>query len=305
MNIKEFIQKETIKLIKESAEGSTIAQQLIHSFNENGIRFIDYNVDYDNNLLSIIISAKNVESLHGVELEMEFSITDEGYYNAGDGYNIPPEGDPLKWEMELINAKILSAHDADFENETESFLEFFNDKYDTLHDYFDEKIIETFDRKINESKEKSPIINFIKQEVLTIHKETLNEGISVGGLQTASGNPLDGKSRQSAVNYIYKIFKQIDHGQRYKDEAWENVHKIFDIFGQYGMDTSGGYDAEYNPGGINADVNTSQWKKWYYDFNYINNIGKQKTLTFVLTAHAAGPIEDPWVSYDITFYPVN
>lgn len=125
------------------------------------------------------------------------------------------------------------------------------------------------------------------------------------GLKTASGNPLDGRSKQSAINYIYKIFKQIDHGQRYKDTAWENVHKIFNLFGKYEMDTYGGYDAEYNPGGINVDEMTPQWKKWYYDFNFKDNKGISRTLTFILTAHAGGTVQDPWDSYDITFYPVN
>lgn len=124
-------------------------------------------------------------------------------------------------------------------------------------------------------------------------------------LKTASGNPLDGRSKQSAINYIYKIFKQIDHGQRYKDTAWENVHKIFNLFGNYEIDTSGGYDAEYNPGGVNVGEMTPQWKKWYCDFNFKDNKGIDRIITFILTAHAGGTVQDPWSSYDITFYPVD
>ena len=133
-------------------------------------------------------------------------------------------------------------------------------------------------------------------------KTSLNES---SGLKLASGNPLDGKSRQSAINYIYKLFNQLDHGQRYKDDAWQNVHKVFNTFRDYNIDTNGGYDAEYNPGGINVGEMEPQWKKWKVDFNFVDNKGKSRILTFVLTAHAGGTIENPWSSYDITFYPIG
>ena len=129
--------------------------------------------------------------------------------------------------------------------------------------------------------------------------------LNEGELKLASGNPLNGKSKQSAVNAIYKIYKQLDHGQTYKDSSWENVHKIFNLFGDYNIENSGGYDAEYNPGGISVDAMTPQWKKWYIDFNFVDNKGIDRTLTFVLKAHASGTPDDRWSSYDITFYPVN
>lgn len=157
-------------------------------------------------------------------------------------------------------------------------------------DYFD---FEKFYTRAKEIWEKSSQVTYPKR------KESMFE------LETASGNPLNGKSKQSAINYIYKIFKQVDHGQRYRDEAWENVRKIFNLFGEYGMDTVGGYDTEYNPGGISVDEMTPQWKKWKIDFNFTDNKGREKTLVFLLTAHAAGTVQDPWDSYDITFYPIG
>jgi hypothetical protein len=157
----------------------------------------------------------------------------------------------------------------------------------------------------NQSSDELPPPYKSGNEDSMLDEETPHLFDNPNNLKLASGNPLDGRSKQSVINYIYKIYKQVDHGQRYRDAAWENVHKIFDLFGQYGMDTSGGYDAEYNPGGISVDEMTPQWKRWKIDFNFTDNKDKQRTITFVLTAHAGGTVENPWGSYDITFYPIN
>ena len=164
---------------------------------------------------------------------------------------------------------------------------------------------------------KPSLKQFIQEEVLKIHKKTLLESKKAylekelkllsenSGLKLASGNPLDGKSKDSAKNIIHKLYSQVDHGQRYRDDAWQNVHKIFNLFKDYGFDTVGGYDAEYNPGGINVDALTPQWKKWYYDFNFTDNKGIPRTITYVLIASAGGTPENAWSSYDITFYSIN
>ena len=83
------------------------------------------------------------------------------------------------------------------------------------------------------------------------------------------------------------------------------MHKIFKLFDDYNIENSGAYDATYNPGGVNVDSMTPQWKRWYIDFNFTDNKGIDRTVTFVLTAHAAGTQSNPWDSYDITFYSTN
>jgi hypothetical protein len=160
-----------------------------------------------------------------------------------------------------------------------------------------------------EMYESRSLKTFIKEEIYKLKKKQLSEAIDTNvlmgnELKIASGNPLNGKSKQSAISLIYKIYHQIDHGQLYKDEAWENVHKIFNLFRDYNIDMVGGYDAEYSPNEMNIDVMKSKWKKWNLDFNYIDKNAISRTITFLLEASAAGSIEEPWKAYDLAFYPI-
>jgi len=132
----------------------------------------------------------------------------------------------------------------------------------------------------------------------------IDEETSDSGLALASGNPLDGRSTKSAMNYIYKLYKQKDHGQRYKDTGWENISAIWKHFKDHNIDMSI-VKAEYNPGGMTVDSTTPQWKKYLVEFIFKNKEGIPVKFPWVLTAHAAGTIEDNWSSYDLSFYPTG
>jgi len=124
------------------------------------------------------------------------------------------------------------------------------------------------------------------------------------GLELASGNPLDGRSVKSAMNYIYKLYKQKDHGQRYKDTGWENITSILKHFRNHNIDVSI-MGTKYNPGGFTVSIDTPQWKKYDLEFNFKNKKGEPVKFPWVLTAHVAGYSKEPWVFYDLSFYPTG
>jgi len=115
-------------------------------------------------------------------------------------------------------------------------------------------------------------------------------------------NPLDGKSKDQVINAVIKTFKKLDHGQRYNDTSWENVHAVFNLFDKENFDIEH-MRSEYNPGGINVDSMTPQWKKYYFNILFKNKKGEEVKFPWVLTASAAGDQIDPWSSYDLNLYP--
>lgn len=301
--------KKFLRIINESLDVDIdkILSSLSESIKKSGIEVKYEDINFDNEKIYVDIASKDTNFKYEVSLLIDYNITKEGSYNYGNygNYEAPSTQNP-EWEMSLDGGIVY--YDGVEVYQGKNIIEkFFSENYQLIYSHFNNKIKDNDLYYVNESKKS--FVEFVKKE-LNMLKEEYNNPIvkgseTIGFLKSASGNPLNGKTRQTAINYIYKIFKQIDHGQRYKDEAWENVHKIFKLFKEYGMDTVGGYNSSYNPGGIFAGEDKPQWKKWYYDFNYINNNGIEKTLTFVLTAHAAGSVTEPWDSYDITFYPIN
>lgn len=114
---------------------------------------------------------------------------------------------------------------------------------------------------------------------------------------------LDGKTKEQAISAIIKTFKRLDRGQLYKDKSWENVHAIFKLFDQEGYDIDH-IKSEYNPGGINVDSMTPQWKKYFFNVVFKNKDGNEVKFPWVLTASAAGDQVDPWSAYDLNLYPI-
>ena len=327
MDLKEFTRKKVLELIKESAGDINAAQQILSSIKQFGVQYIESDVNFNTGKIYITIAPKGKDFPYSMELDIDFEITDAGYNTPGEfGGSIDtsraPEGEPAEWKMELSNAKVLGDGGEPVYEGRDAFIEFFKENYWELHNHFDAKITEKESAGIYEVK-KIKINEFIELELKKLHEKflledrksqiekdlnLLKEDVGVNNpnnLPLASGNPLDGRSKQSAVNYIYKIYRQKDHGQRYRDTGWGNVHDIFNTFVEYGIDTHGGYNAEYNPGGMTVDATTPQWKRWLIDFNYTDKKGNPAKITFVLKAHAAGTMQDPWDSYDISFYPIG
>jgi len=112
--------------------------------------------------------------------------------------------------------------------------------------------------------------------------------------QTIS-NPLNGKSKQSARNYIYKLVYDLTKGF-FRDESWENVNAIWKTLDANNIPH---YvtDAKY----FNNERGESAGKTWHFEIPFTNNKNREDRLIGTLTAHFCGSVADPSDKYDISF----
>ena len=109
-------------------------------------------------------------------------------------------------------------------------------------------------------------------------------------------NPLDGMSNDNARRFVRRIGDPLTKGF-FKDEAWENIRKIWDALNQAGIDwTLTG--AEYDKNDTSVMPTSKTWKIEIY---FTNKNNKPTTLYGTVTAHGAGSVQDPLDRYDITF----
>lgn len=105
-------------------------------------------------------------------------------------------------------------------------------------------------------------------------------------------NPLNKKSKQNAINYIYKILKGKYKTGIYSDDYWQGKNDVINALSNnnipYVMT-----DSKYSPEFPNT------WKKWYFDIPFFNNKLKEDKLYMTITASGAGPVDDPLDRYDI------
>ena len=137
-----------------------------------------------------------------------------------------------------------------------------------------------------------------KAELTLSKKEWLRIGKDNKWLDKYAGSleesPLKGKSKQSAVRYIYNLVGDLTKGI-FTDEYWNAVKAIWEKLDENGIDiimTKTEYGQE---NGIPTR------KEWHFYIDFINNRGKLNQIQGVLTAHGAGSIQDPLDKYDISF----
>jgi len=110
-----------------------------------------------------------------------------------------------------------------------------------------------------------------------------------------NNNPLNGKSKQSARNYIYRLVYDLTKGF-FTDDAWQNVSAIWKKLDENNIDNHL-TDAKY----FRDEQGQPAGKTWKFEVPFINNKGKLSTLYGTLTAHFAGSVQDPSERYDISF----
>ena len=108
-------------------------------------------------------------------------------------------------------------------------------------------------------------------------------------------SPIDGKTKKSAINYIYKIVGRTNDGF-FSDRYWQPVHKTFKILGSNNIPyvlSNSKYD---NEDGIPIR------KSWFFEIPYRDkrNLKKKSTIYGTLTAAGAGSVKDPLSKYDVT-----
>lgn len=117
-------------------------------------------------------------------------------------------------------------------------------------------------------------------------------------LENNGVSPIDGMNITKARKFIEKnIYPLI--GGLYRDVYWAGPKKVWDKFSGLNLDW-GQLSNKY--GKSKEDPNgPNKYKEWRYEINFVDDKGKPKTMTGVLTAHGAGSVKDPLDAYDMTF----
>lgn len=108
-------------------------------------------------------------------------------------------------------------------------------------------------------------------------------------------NPLDGKPRQSARGYLYKLIGDLTQGI-HSDNYWAGVQQIWKVWKEAGID----WQLSKNPQYFKDDKGRPNKKEWYFKVSFLNNRQVPTEINGTLTAFGAGSVEDPLSSYDIT-----
>ena len=110
----------------------------------------------------------------------------------------------------------------------------------------------------------------------------------------AESNPLNGRSKQSAKNFIYRLVGDMTKGF-FKDDAWEGVHAIFDKMRDSGIEVNM-TDAQYHKDeqGLPSD------KTWKFEIPFMGKNDKPQVLYGVLVASFAGTVQDVMGRYDLS-----
>lgn len=124
-------------------------------------------------------------------------------------------------------------------------------------------------------------------------KVQLKEEIEITPSNSGGQSEIDGLSKQTAIRRIYSKILPLTQGF-FRDEAWENVQKVFKVFNDMNLDwniTKTEYDHKNVP---------PHYKIWYFEINLIGNQGRPKKIMGNLTAAGAGSVEYPLDKYDIS-----
>jgi len=108
-------------------------------------------------------------------------------------------------------------------------------------------------------------------------------------------NPLNGKSKSSARNYIYRLIGDMTKGF-FTDDSWENVNAIWKRLDEAGIENIMS-DAKY----YHNEQGESAGKMWKFEVPFVNSKGKEDILYGTLIAAFAGTVEDPTGRYDLSF----
>jgi hypothetical protein len=122
-------------------------------------------------------------------------------------------------------------------------------------------------------------------------KEELDLPTASNG-NTGNKSEIDGLPKQTAIKHIYAKISPLSQGF-FRDESWENVHKIFKILNEMNLDwylTKTEYENAMPP----------KYKIWYFEIDFLGNDGRPKKIMGNLTAAGAGSVEYPLDRYDIS-----
>ena len=123
---------------------------------------------------------------------------------------------------------------------------------------------------------------------------------------------LDGMRKQQAKNRVNKIMG--DYRGMFRDDNWQNVHKIFDRMLGAGLNLSYGpiNDYRHSGGYYRDDRGCIAGKEWEFTIDYLNEKERPTELKGVVIASYGGTVEQhdndyigPERPYDLCAYFIN
>lgn len=109
-----------------------------------------------------------------------------------------------------------------------------------------------------------------------------------------ASNPLNGKSKAAAKNYLYQLIVPLVQGI-FSDNYWKPVHDIFRTLDAHNIDWNTTAPSKY----FHNDEGVPERKEWYFKINFVNNNGRNSEILGYITAAGAGSVEDPLERYDL------
>lgn len=121
-------------------------------------------------------------------------------------------------------------------------------------------------------------------------------------MNTHGSEPLDGKSKTSAANWVHGKIKKHTSGF-FTDEYWKPIQSMFKDFDKLGLKwVSTG--ARYEEARIRTNHGDTfvvpVRKVWTFEISFINNRDKGDILHGRIVADGAGPADSPLDKYDVT-----
>ncbi len=111
-------------------------------------------------------------------------------------------------------------------------------------------------------------------------------------------NVLDGKSKQSASNFIHSKINALGLTRGvFRDTGWNQVHKIWRALNDLGVD----FDQTGNNYYHDKDSGDIKGKRWTFEIKFKNNTGKDSVLYGSITADFGPSQVGKTDAYDLVF----
>jgi len=108
-------------------------------------------------------------------------------------------------------------------------------------------------------------------------------------------NALNGKSKQSAKGYLYKLVSPYTKGI-YSDTYWQPIQAIWKSFTENGIDWELSAPSQY----FKDEKGNPIRKEWYFKITFLNNRQRPNEIHGTVTAAGAGSVQQPLDRYDVT-----
>lgn len=118
----------------------------------------------------------------------------------------------------------------------------------------------------------------------------------------SSDNPLDGKSKSNASNWVHSKVNKFTRG-KFSDEYWHPIQRIFKEFDNLRLNWTPGktwYDEESVRLQDGSRTSVPVRKTFEFTIDFRNNRDKEDVLYGRMVAAGAGSVEEPLKSYDVT-----